>query len=244
MINLNESDVSKPLNGFKYQDFLGEFVYGGIDGSVTTFAVVAGSAGADLDISIILILGLANLLADGFSMSVGAYLSTKSSRENYEKHRKTEYREIQEIPESEREEIRQIYRKKGFEGELLEQVVEVITADKDRWVDVMMKDELEMIPEQKSPLAIAAVTYLSFLLVGVVPLMIYLFNIHSNQSLDRLFLISTILTSLTFVGIGLLKAVVTETSRIRGILETLLLGSSAAAVSYFVGDFLEKLIAG
>lgn len=243
MINLNESEVLTSRKGFRYQDFLGEFVYGGIDGSVTTFAVVAGSAGADLDISIILILGLANLLADGFSMSVGAYLSTKSSRENYEKHRRSEYREIQEIPDSEREEIRQIYRKKGFEGELLEQVVDVITADKDRWVDVMMKDELEMIPEQKSPVSIAAITYISFITVGLVPLMTYLFNMDSGASLNRLFLISCILTSLTFVAIGLLKAVVTETSRIRGIMETLLLGGSAAAVSYFVGDILEKIIA-
>ncbi|MDX2246958.1 MAG: VIT1/CCC1 transporter family protein [Bacteroidia bacterium] len=243
-MNLAQHQAEKHLNRSKYQEFLGEFVYGGIDGSVTTFAVVAGSAGANLDTSVILILGLANLLADGFSMSIGAYLSTKSGLENYEKHRRTEYQEITEIPDIEREEIREIYRAKGFEGELLEKVVDVITADKDRWVDVMMKDELGMIPEQKSPLAIGAVTYLSFIVVGLVPLISYLFYMNTNQTLSHLFSISIILTSITFAGIGFLKAVVTETSRLRGIIETLLLGGSAAAVAYFVGDVLERMIVG
>ncbi|MEZ4826535.1 MAG: VIT1/CCC1 transporter family protein [Bacteroidia bacterium] len=242
MMNLSETSNLPGSGRLKYQDFLPEFVYGGIDGSVTTFAVVAGSAGADLDISIILILGFANLLADGFSMSVGAYLSTKTGKENYEKHRKKEYREIQEIPESEEEEIRQIYREKGFEGELLEKVVAVIISDKDRWVDVMMKDELEMIPEKKSPLLIGTVTFLSFITVGLVPLISYLFEEQANQSSTHLFLLSCIMTSVAFVGIGFLKATVTETSRLRGIMETLLLGGSAAAVSYFVGDILEKIL--
>ena len=151
-------------NGFlnRFQDYLGEFVYGGIDGSVTTFAVVAGAVGASLDSSIIIILGFANLFADGFSMSVGSYLSSKSEIDNFKKHQKIEYWEVENIPEAEREEIRDIYREKGFEGELLEQVVEVITSDKDRWVDVMMKDELSMMETNKSPFAMGAVTFISF----------------------------------------------------------------------------------
>lgn len=241
-MDLQQHQEAKRHGRKRYQEYLGEFVYGGIDGSVTTFAVVAGSAGADLDISIVLILGLANLLADGFSMSVGAYLSTKSELENYEKHRRIEYEEVEEIPEMEREEIREIYRAKGFEGELLEKVVEVITADKDRWVDTMMTDELGMIAEQKSPLTIGGVTYLSFIVVGLVPLLAYLFNMDGETSADDLFLTSCVLTTIAFIAIGWLKAMVTETSRIRGILETFLLGGAAAAVSYFVGDVLEKLI--
>ena len=99
--------------------YLGEFVYGGIDGCVTTFAVVAGAVGANLNSNIILILGLANLLADGFAMSVGAYLSAKTEKDQYQKHKAIEYWEIENIPEKEIEEIRQIYRAKRFEGELL-----------------------------------------------------------------------------------------------------------------------------
>lgn len=226
-----------------YQEYLREFVYGGIDGAVTTFAVVAGAVGADLSMSIILILGFANLLADGFSMSVGAYLSTKSELDNYEKHKRIEYLEIEEIPEIEREEVREIYRQKGFEGELLEQVVEVITADNDRWVDTMMKEELEMIQETKSPLKVGAVTYLSFVVIGLIPLLAYLFT-DQTESSDQLFWISSGMTSVAFGLVGWLKAYITQTNRFRAIVETLFLGASAAAVAYFVGDWLEKLISG
>ncbi len=227
----------------RYQKYLGEFVYGGIDGSVTTFAVVAGAVGASLDSAVIIILGFANLLADGFAMSVGAYLSTKSERQNYEKHRRVEYWEVENLPEVEREEIREIYHAKGFEGELLEQVVDVITADKDRWVDVMMKDELGMIEENKSPFAMGAVTFSAFVLVGFVPLFIYVWD-YLGEFKGNLFLASCLLTGLAFIVVGWLKTYVTQTSRWKGILETLILGALAASVAYFVGDVLEKMIAG
>lgn len=225
----------------KFQNYLGEFVYGGIDGSVTTFAVVAGSTGAELSSAVILILGFANLLADGFAMSVGAYLSTKSEQQNFEKHKKIEYWEVEHLPELEREEIRDIYRNKGFEGELLEKVVEVITADKDRWVDVMMKEELNMLKEQKSPFKIGAITYLSFVTIGLIPLVIYVWDYFLGFPGD-IFLTACLLTSIGFIVIGFLKTYVTQTNRWKGIVETLLLGAIAASVAYFVGDILEKLI--
>lgn len=227
----------------KWQDYIGEFVYGGIDGSVTTFAVVAGSAGANLDSSVIIILGFANLIADGFAMSVGSYLSNKSEKENYEKHERIEYWEVENLPEKEKEEIREIYQAKGFEGELLEQVVEVITADKDRWVDVMMKEELNMTKADKSPFAMGAMTFVSFVLVGLIPLVSYVWDYSSEEASQNLFKVSIVLTSLAFVGIGWLKSYVAETSRIRSIAETLFLGAAAAILSYFVGSFLEQLIA-
>ena len=226
----------------RFQDYLGEFVYGGIDGSVTTFAVVAGSAGAKLESSIAIILGFANLIADGFAMSVGSYLSTKSEREKYRKHQSIEYWEVDNIPDAEREEIREIYAAKGFEGELLEKVVDVITQDKDRWVDTMMKEELEMAEETKSPFKMGAVTFLSFLLLGFIPLLIYVIDYFSPLQ-SNLFLVSSILTGCCFVGIGWLKSSVTGSKQLKSILETLVLGGAAAILSYFVGDFLEKLIA-
>ncbi|MEO9485547.1 MAG: VIT1/CCC1 transporter family protein [Ekhidna sp.] len=225
----------------KIQGYLGEFVYGGIDGSVTTFAVVAGAAGASLESSIVIILGFANLIADGFAMSVGSFLSTKSERENYQKHQAIEYWEVDNLPEKEREEIREIYAAKGFEGELLEKVVNVITEDKDRWVDTMMKEELEMAEETKSPLKMGAITFLSFILLGFIPLGIYVID-YFNPLNSNLFLISSILTAFCFIGIGFLKSLVTNTSRLKSALETLLLGGAAAALSYFVGDLLERLL--
>lgn len=225
----------------RFSDYLGEFVYGGIDGSVTTFAVVAGAAGAGLSSQVVIILGFANLIADGFAMSVGSYLSKKSEQQNYDKHKKVEYWEVEHLPEKEKEEIREIYRNKGFEGELLEQVVATITADKDRWVDVMMKEELEMMEEQRSPLTMGAVTFASFVSIGLIPLLIYVYDyvspLHTN-----LFFISTAMTSAAFLFIGWLKTYVTQTSRWKGMLETLALGSAAAALSYVVGNWLEKLV--
>ena len=225
----------------KFQEYLGEFVYGGIDGSVTTFAVVAGATGAHLDSSVVIILGFANLIADGFSMSVGAYLSTKSEKERYEKHMKVEYWEVDHLPEKERQEIREIYQAKGFEGELLEQVVAKITEDKDRWVDVMMKEELEMTPETKSPLAMGSVTFASFLLLGFVPLLVYVMDYIKPVSFD-MFIYSSVLTGICFAGIGYLKSIVNHTSKMKSMFETLFLGGAAAALSYFVGSFLEQII--
>lgn len=227
----------------KYEAYLGEFVYGGIDGCVTTFAVVAGAVGAGLDSSVIIILGFANLLADGFAMSVGAYLSSKTEQDNYNKHEEVEYWEVDHLPEKEKEEIRQIYREKGFEGELLEQVVTVISADKDRWVNVMMKEELGMMKDERSPWMIGGVTYLSFLSIGLIPLLLYVWDFFQPIG-DGLFLYSSLLTALGFVIIGALKTTVNQTSMWKGILSTVSLGGLAAGVSYYVGYFLEKLIVG
>ncbi|QTN37699.1 VIT1/CCC1 transporter family protein [Cryomorphaceae bacterium] len=233
----------QPQNAFvrRFQDYLGEFVYGGIDGSVTTFAVVAGSVGAGLDTAVIIILGFANLIADGFAMSVGAFLSTKSEIQNYEKHKKIEYWEVDNLPEKERAEIREIYEAKGFEGELLEQVVDVICADRDRWVDVMMKEELEMQEETKSPFAMGAVTFVSFILVGLIPLLVYVYDYAADGLELDLFAWSCVMTGGAFVLIGYLKARVTENDILRSIAETLFLGAAAAILSYVVGNYLERL---
>jgi len=238
----NENTIDKHT-GFlkKYEKYLGEFVYGGIDGCVTTFAVVAGSVGAGLGSDIIIILGFANLLADGFAMSVGAYLSNKTKKDNYNKHKQIEYWEVDNLPELEKEEIRVIYKEQGFEGELLEEVVKVITSDKDRWVNVMMKEELVMFEEDKSPVIIGGVTYVSFIIIGVIPLLVYVVDYIYPLESD-LFLLSSILTGIGFIIIGWLKAFVNQTPFWKGILETLLLGSIAAIVAYFIGDFLESII--
>ncbi len=246
MNNQKNSHYESVLHGKKglisrYEKYLGEFVYGGIDGCVTTFAVVAGSVGAGLDSSIIIILGFANLFADGFSMSIGAYLSSKSQIDSFNKHQQIEYLEVKHTPEMEREEIRTIYREKGFEGDLLEKVVETITEDKDRWVDVMMKEELEMMKDKKSPHLIAGTTFFSFLFIGFIPLFVYVFDYISTIG-QHLFLLSSLLTAAGFIIIGALKTYVTSTNIWKGIMETLFLGLTAALVAYFVGDFLEKLI--
>lgn len=227
----------------KYQGYLGEFVYGGIDGCVTTFAVVAGAAGAGLGSDVILILGFANLFADGFAMSVGSYLSAKAEQDNYEKHKRHEYWEIENYREKEIEEIREIYIAKGFEGELLEKAIEVITADKDRWVDVMMKEELEMFESSKAPIQSGLMTFISFVIVGFVPIMVYVLDYLLVLDLgQKAFIWSAGLTAFGFISVGYLKSIVNHTSKKKGIIETLVLGTIAALVAYFLGDFLEGFL--
>lgn len=225
----------------KFEKYLGEFVYGGIDGCVTTFAVVSGAVGAGMSNSIIIILGFANLLADGFSMSVGAYLSAKSEKDNYQKHRQKKQEAIEENPERELAEMKSIYAAKGFKGELLNNITEGITANKERWVNEMMKDELNKIEESRSPFLIGLVTYVSFLFVGIIPLFIYVWDYFSPIN-GNLFFISSSLAAIGFIIIGILKTSVNETKVWRGVAETLLLGTLAAAVAYFVGALLESWI--
>ena len=224
------------------KEYIAEFVYGGIDGVITTFAVVAGSAGAELAVPIVLILGFANLIADGFAMSVGSYFSAKSENESYEKHKAVEYWEIENLRDKEVEEIREIYEAKGFEGDLLKQVVDVITSDDEVWVDTMMKEELEMIKDDRPPWKRGLVTFIAFNLVGFIPLSAYAFAGFIDASASDLFVVSSFSTAVALALIGTLKGLVTEQSLIKGIIETVFLGGIAAIIAFFVGDILEKFL--
>lgn len=227
---------------FFNKDYIAEFVYGGIDGAITTFAVVAGATGAGLNLEVVLILGFANLVADGFSMSVGNYLSTKANRDNYDKHKKIEYWEIENLRDREVQEIREIYEAKGFKGELLDKVVGVITSDKDVWVDTMMKEELELIKDDKTPIRTATMTFIAFVLIGLIPLIAYVFSALFQLPEEYLFQISCISTGIALAIIGNLKSIVTHQNRWRSIMETVALGGIAAVLAYLVGGWLEQII--
>lgn len=230
------------MKGF-VNKYLGELVYGGIDGCITTFAVVAGAVGASLDISIIIILGFANLIADGFSMSVGAYLSAQSEKKLYQKHHRIELNEVHHSPEEGRAEIRKIYLEKGFNGELLDKVVDVICSDKHIWVKEMMQGELDMQEETKSSFMIGLATFIAFNIVGFIPLSIYLLEIVFSMDLTvSLFLATSVLTGLGFIFVGYMKAAITHENRIKSILETLSLGTIAAGLAYSAGYFLDGLL--
>src|SRR5262245_16157302 len=122
--------------------YLGDAILGGIDGCVTTFAVVSAAVGGGFSSLVVIVLGLANLLADGFSMAVGNYQAKRTQAEAIEQARRSERHHIERVPEGEREEIRQIFGSKGFEGDTLEKVVEVITRNRDVWIDTMLKEEI------------------------------------------------------------------------------------------------------
>lgn len=216
-------------------NYIRDFIYGGIDGAVTTFAVVSGVSGAELSPSIVLILGFANLIADGFSMAASNYLGTKAEHDDYERLEKIEHRHIKVAPEGEREEVREIYRNKGFEGEELEKAVELITADRDRWVQTMLTEEYGLPAEVRSPWKAALATFAAFNICGLIPLVPYLFGAGSS------FLVSCVMTGLTFFLIGSLKARWSTSSWLRSGLETLFVGALAASLAYAVGVLLKGL---
>jgi len=225
-----------------HRDFIREFIYGGIDGGVTTFAVVAGATGAQFDNLVVIIMGLANLVADGFSMSIGSYLSVKSQFEKYRKYQKYERWGVENIAESEKEEIRSIYRKKGLRDDLLEKVVEVITSDKDLWVEEMMKGEFNMVPEKNSPLSAGLITFGSFLLIGIIPLLPFVIPGFESLTGFSPFVHTCVLTGVAFVIIGYTKSRINQISSGWAIVETVLLGAAAALIAYYAGYFLERLI--
>lgn len=236
--NERKDNPSSSLLG-KYQP---EIIYGGIDGSITTFAVVSGATGAGFKTEIIIILGIANLLADGLSMSVSSYLASKAEKHQYEKHRKSEVWSVENKPEEEKDEIRKIYESKGFTGSTLDEIVEVITSSKRQWVDEMMKDELKMMESAKSPLKKGSATYLSFIAIGLIPLLAYGTDLFMETSVNNLFFISSTLTFLTFILIGYFKAHMNQVSRVKGILETVFLGGLASLIAFFSGKALEFFI--
>lgn len=221
--------------------YLGDLVYGGLDGIITTFAVVSGVAGANLGTGVILILGLANLLADGFSMATGAYLSTRSEQEYYEQERRREEWEVEHFPEGERAELYELYRARGYPDDDAAQLVAIQSRDKTRWVDAMMLEELQMLRNDGNPLINAVATFGAFVVAGSVPLLIYLLGLVVPVPANLSFPISLVLSGLALFGLGAAKVLVTGRRPLRSGLEMLLVGGLAAAVAYAVGALLRGL---
>lgn len=229
------------MHGTGHGEFVGDFVFGGIDGVITTFAIVAGVAGAHLSAGVVLIAGIASLLADGFAMGVGNFLSIRSEQEHYDQERLREEWEVDNIPLHEKKEIEDIYRAQGFSGSTLDGIVENITADKDRWIDTMMTEELHLSRENRSAFSAGFVTFISFLLIGSVPLFSYVLALFFPGLLDMTFGISIIFTGCALFTIGALKSLVTGQPMFRSGMEILVVGSVVALVAYAVGFFLKDL---
>ncbi len=218
--------------------YLRDFVYGAIDGCVTTFAIVSGVFGADLSSKIIIILGFVNLLADGFSMAVSNYLGTKADRQLVDKARKIEEHHIDVIPDGEKEEIRVIFQQKGFEGDLLEKIVKTVSENRKLWVDTMIQDEWGLSISGSSPMKAAYVTFFAFCLAGLVPLLPFIFITSSDHFA---FYVSICLTGVVFFGIGTLKSWFSIEHWLKSGLETLLIGGLAAIVAFIVGMLLKGM---
>jgi len=227
--------IAERLSAGPKQNYLRDWIYGGIDGSVTTFAVVTGVVGAHLSPAIIVIMGFANLFADGFSMAASNFLGTKAEHDDILRLATIEHRHIEMSPEGEREEVRQIFAAKGFDGTDLERVVELITSDKDRWVRTMLTEEYGLPLQARSPWMAAVTTFSAFALCGLVPLVPYLLGMRNALT------ISLFLTAGVFLLIGSIKSRWSTVSWWRSGLSTLLVGGVAAALAYVAGVFLRSL---
>ena len=217
-------------------NYLPDAVYGAIDGTVTTFAVVSGAIGADLSSRVVLILGIANLLADGFSMAAGNFTATKSAADMVERLREQELRHIQLDKEGETREVREIYRAKGFAGEPLETLTRLMTSRRDVWVDLMLAEEYGISAASRSAIRAAGMTFLAFALAGLVPLAPFLLGIPQAP------LVAVGLTAFVFAAIGSFRSRWSARSWRSCGVETLAIGMTAALVAYGVGALIAQVV--
>lgn len=231
----SRAEIRKRLSRGPRASYLRDWVYGAIDGVVTTFAVVCGVVGAELEARIVLILGAANLLADGFSMAAANYAGSRAEMDEYAQLRAMEERHIEQFPEGEREEIRQILEAKGFDGETLEKSVAVITADRERWIAMMMADEHGVAPIDRSPLRAALATFAAFVLCGAAPLVPFALGLPASVE------ISTAAAGAAFFLVGSLRSRWSPSPFWRTGLETTAIGLAAAGIAYVIGAALAAL---
>lgn len=220
-----------------------EVIFGANDGLITTVGFVSGLSGSQLsmiDSRIVLIACLAEVIAGAISMAIGAYLSTKSQREFFEKEIAIEMREIEENPQRESQEVREIYASRGFSPEEVEIVVNRITADKEQTLQFMVKEELGLVPETfDSPIKNGFLMGFSFVVGAFPPLLPYGF-LPALQALP----FSLAFAVLALFGIGLGKTYFTKKNWMKSGLEVVALGVLAAGIGYLGGWAVSRLLTG
>lgn len=232
----SSSAIAERLSKERKPNYVRDWVYGGIDGAVTTFAIVAGVVGAEMSSGVILVLGLANLVADGISMAASNYSGTQSEVDDLARLREIEKKHIALVPEGEREELRQILAAKGLRGKALQEAVTTMSSDETIWVDTMIAEEYGVSTVLRNPLLSALSTFVSFFICGAVPLLPFVLGLPSA------FLSAIILTSLVFFTIGSLKSMWSLAPWWRSGLETLAIGLFAAGAAYIIGDALKGIM--
>ncbi|MDD3896673.1 MAG: VIT1/CCC1 transporter family protein [Candidatus Peribacteraceae bacterium] len=230
--------LASDIHGNQLGPYIRDIVYGGNDGIVTTFAVVAGTVGAGMPSYVIIILGLANLLADGFSMGAGNFLSLKSERDQYNRLRREEEEEISDNPEMEKAEIQHFLEEKGLSGQPLNCAVEAITSKKKAWLDIMMCEEHRMTDEiDAHPGIHGLMSFTSFCFFGGIPLLPYLLG----NAVQHQFTIAAVTTFLALIALGITRSYITKERLIRGAIEVVLVGTMGASIAYGVGTLLRGL---
>lgn len=220
------------------KDYVAEIVYGGVDGVVTTFAIVAASAGAGLSSTVIFVLGFANLLADGFSMGVSSYLAKKTEVDDQNKKR----RELESTLHNDKRrsaKINKLMSGYGIAGNLLNHVTKKISDDPKASKSFLRRHK-DIETDIEDPKLIGIFTFTAFVVVGALPLIIYIIDLSAGGGINYVFAISSTLAAAAFILVGYFKSRVTHSPRLRSIIETLLLGTIAALIAFAVGFFLDR----
>lgn len=216
---------------------ISDIILGGQDGLVNVLGVILGIAAATGDPWVIIVAGLSATFAESVSMSAVAYTSTIASANVYESEREREYRHIQKSPTLERDEVIEIYQRKGFGGELLEKIVDTITANRDVWVAVMMAEEHGLRPTNRShALRSALVVGISAIVGSLIPMMPFFI---SSIPVHISMILSVLVAALTLFIVGVYKAKLTIGNPGKSGLEMAAIGTLSALVGYAVGLLLK-----
>lgn len=219
--------------------YIKDIVYGANDGIITTFAIVAGVAGAGLDNVTIVLLGAANLLADGFSMAVSNYLGSKSERDFIAEESEGEREDIETDPREEQGELHALLLEHGYDETDARSLGALIFKNKSFFTDLMMQEELEVSSHPKDHIKRGAVaTFASFVTAGLVPILPFLLF----DATTHLFAYSIAATACALFMVGSLRALITKKSWFFSGLEMLFVGGIAAAIAFSVGFLLKSIL--
>jgi len=217
---------------------LRDFILGWQDGLVNVLGVMLGLISVTSDVKIILIAALSAACAESISMAAVAYTSFKAEKDYYMSEVAREKSEMERVPNVERNEIRVIYKRIGFSGLLLDNVVRHITSDKKRWLDVMMEQELRIFPSDITPSNIAAVVGISAFMGSLIPVIPFIFF-----PISTAMWVALVFSTIILFGIGIYKAVTTVGNPLRSGLEMAFIGMAAAFAGYVVGAIFGVVIA-
>jgi len=212
-------------------DFLRDVVIGMADGLTVPFALAAGLSGAVSNTSIITTAGIAEIVAGSIAMGLGGYLAGQTEVEHYDAELKREYEEVERLPETEKEEVKEIFATYGLDENAQNIVVEALSKDKDKWVDFMMKFELGLEKPDINRARNSGLTIgISYIVGGIIPLSPYFFNKDALVALNY----SVIVTLITLFVFGYFKSKVTEQNPIKGAFKVMFIGALAAGAAFYV----------
>ncbi len=212
-------------------DFLRDVVIGMADGLTVPFALAAGLSGAVSNTSIITTAGIAEIVAGSIAMGLGGYLAGQTEVEHYDAELKREYEEVERMPETEKEEVKEIFATYGLDEDAQNVVVEALSKDKDKWVDFMMKFELGLEKPDINRARDSGLTIgISYIIGGIIPLSPYFFNEDAHIALNY----SVIVTLITLFIFGYFKSKVTDQNPITGAFKVMFIGALAAGAAFYV----------